>query len=140
MNIIPDDVLATGLEKYQALLDEAQAFTLDAKGLIAGIEQQAIAMVSSKVPAEYGLTVNYKVDSNFVFFGSHRFTLTAENILPLQLVVTIGQGLNISTELSVGGVVFTELLPAIGLSRNLFLARQAEIKAQANQEFVTLEQ
>lgn len=137
---IPDDVLQAAVDRYQATVDESDAYALDLQALVAGIYAQITAAVASKIPAEYGLTVTYQPNGvGFSTNEAQRFTLTADNIAPILLTVQAPSGARVDTELTVGGASFTEMQLAVGYARKLYEAQQAAAAEQANQPAVELQ-
>jgi len=139
--MIPDEILEAATAEYQKLIAESEAFTLDVKAMLAGIREQVRQVVADKIPTEYGLIIDYlpQDEGKFYSHSAHIFMLRADNIQPIRLQVRITTGDRVETEISVQGMVFTDLLTAIGFSRKLFVDIQ-NATPEAPPELITLEQ
>lgn len=139
--MIPKDILSTATAKYHELIAESEAFTLDVKAMLTGIREQVRQVVAAKIPAEYGLTIDYLLqdEGKFISHSAHVFMLKADNIQPIRLQVRITTGDRVETEISVQRVVFTDLLTAIGFASKLFEDIQ-NATPEPPPELITLEQ
>lgn len=139
--MIPDEVIAAATAKYDELINESTGFTVDVQAMLTAFQDQVVALVASKIPVEFGLTIVYspQVGGHFNSHEPHTFLLKADNIMPITLVVRIASGNKVETELSVQGAIFVDLLPAIGFSHKLYQEMQASVSGPAP-EFITLEQ
>ena len=141
MNAIPDDILEAATAKYQELIAESEAFTLDVQSMLTGIREQVKQVVAAKIPQEYGLEIEYLPQENGEFrsHAPHMFILRADGIQPIRLRVSITPSDRVETEITVQGVIFTDLLTAIGFAHKLFEDIQNSAP-ESPQEFIPLEQ